>query len=111
MNKDPKDLKIITGVGICILIVFPGASLLALLYNSAYGYDPEGVIIDHFIPEFHCSDFKLGDTLDQFNHCFDYFLEEGELSPAYPPKKMYQPYTIEKLPDSIMSYEWFSPEQ
>jgi len=91
----------VTGVGICILIVSLGASLLAL-YNSAYGYDPEGVIIDPFIPEWSCRDFKLGDIIDQFNLCFDYFLKEGELSPAYPPKKMYQPYIIEKLPSSIV---------
>ena len=76
-------------------------SVIPISSDSYTAYAPNQIHIDPFIPEWSCRDFEVGDTLDQFNYCFDYFFEEGELSPAYPQKKMYQPYTIEKLPDSI----------
>lgn len=109
-NRDitsEKRIRVVIGVLVIafLLLILNLATLMSVLpsfLESKIAHAPTGAIIDPFIPEWSCKDFKTGDTIDQFNLCFDYFLEEGRLSPAYPPKKMYQPYTIEKLPDSII---------
>ena len=107
-----KRVKIVMGVFVVValFLIYHLATSMSVLpdfLEANIARAPTIISIDPFIPEVHCGGFKAGNAIDQFDSCFDYFLKEGQLSPAYPPKKMYQPYTIKKLPDSVMKHGWF----